>query len=145
MLLLAGCADNNWLVAGRLSTCVPHGRQFNTEPSVIQGQPPHPAGFSAAAEQLSTLQLWSADWGLGRRRKIKTLESTEWREISLTGTQLPRPFFVQTTLGGLATVHLVSVSQLRRRRQRRRKCRRSIGDNLACAVASLLGISVWEV
>ena len=73
MLLLAGCADNNWLVAGRLSTCVPHGRQFNTDPSVIQGQPPHPAGFSAAAEQLSTLQLWSADWGLGRRRKIKTL------------------------------------------------------------------------
>ena len=65
--------------------------------------------------------------------------SKHWRAASglrssTRHSQLPRPFFVQTTLGGLATVHLVSVYQLRRRRQRRRKCRRSIGDNLACAV-----------
>ena len=73
--LLVVLAHNNWLCVRLLSTCVPHGRQFNTEPSVIQGQPPHPAGFSAAAEQLSTLQLWSAVWaGVGR--------SKHWRAAS---------------------------------------------------------------
>ena len=71
--LMKRCCEDNWFdrpasncpVASLPSTCAPHGRQFNTEPS-FKGQPPQPQLVPGAAFSFSC----------GMRSNIKTLEST---------------------------------------------------------------------